>query len=292
MRVRTLTWGEIDRLVDGLAAKLPPGSRCWGVPRGGSVVAAMLRIKHDVTITADSSEATIAVDDLIDSGRTARMVREKYNLDLEPLLVKENSDWIVFPWEGTELAEDAENTVTRMLQQIGEDPTRPELEDTPRQVVQCWDDLFSGYRYGNGDVAKLLENAVDGRASAPSRDGAMLVVVGIPFISTCEHHLLPFFGDADLACLPGAGMTNGLGDIRGLVDVLARRLQTPQRLTEQICHALAGKSEGAAVRLKGTYLCLMARGLESRQSEIETTAYSGGFRTAPELQSRFLSGLP
>lgn len=87
-------------------------------------------------------------------------------------------------------------------------------------------------------------------------------------------------------------MTNGLGDIRGLVDVLARRLQTPQRLTEQICHALAGKSEGAAVRLKGTYLCLMARGLESRQSEIETTAYSGGFRTAPELQSRFLSGLP
>ena len=88
------------------AAWLPP---CFAVSTG-------------VTITADSSEATIAVDDLIDSGRTARMVKEKYNLNLEPLLVKDNSDWIVFPWEGTELAEDAENTVTRMLQQIGEDP--------------------------------------------------------------------------------------------------------------------------------------------------------------------------
>ena len=291
MRVRTLTWTEIDRLVDGLAARLPPGSCCWGVPRGGSVVAALLRIKHGVTITADSSEATIAVDDLIDSGRTARMVKQKYNLHLEPLLVKENTDWIVFPWEGTELAEDAENTVTRMLQQIGEDPTRPELEDTPRQVVQCWDDLFSGYRYGNGEMAELLEGANAPSEAAAALNGDMLVFSGIPFISTCEHHLLPFFGAADVACLPGEGTKNGLGNIPGLVDVLARRLQTQQRLTEQICHVLAGKTEGAAVRLKGTYLCRMARGLESRQALVETTAFSGGFRPDPELQGRFLSGL-
>ena len=290
MRVRTLTWTEIDRLVEGLAARLPPGSCCWGVPRGGSVVAALLRVKHGVTITADSSEATIAVDDLIDSGRTARMVKQKYNLNLEPLLVKENTDWIVFPWEGTELAEDAENTVTRMLQQIGEDPTRPELEDTPRQVVQCWDDLFSGYRYGNDEVSELLEGA-NAPSEAAAVNGDMLVFSGIPFISTCEHHLLPFFGAADVACLPGEGTKNGLGNIPGLVDVLARRLQTQQRLTEQICHVLAGKTEGAAVRLKGTYLCRMARGLESRQALVETTAFSGGFRPDPELQGRFLSGL-
>ena len=291
MRVRTLTWGEIDRLVDGLADRLPPGSCCWGVPRGGSVVAAMLRVKHGFTITADSAEATIAVDDLIDSGRTARMVKQKYNLNLEPLLVKENNDWIVFPWEGTELAEDAENTVTRMLQQIGEDPTRPELEDTPRQVVQCWDYLFSGYRYGNGDVLKFMEGPVADETDSPADLGNMLVVAGIPFISTCEHHLLPFFGVAGVGCLPGEATDNGLGDVRGLVDALARRLQTPQRLTEQICHALAGSTEGAAVHLKGTYLCRMARGLETRQAEIEATAFSGGFRPDPELQRRFLSSL-
>ena len=302
MRVRQLTWTEIDRLVDGLASRLPPGSRCWGVPRGGSVVAAMLRSKHGVTITADSSEATIAVDDLIDSGRTARMVKEKYNLNLEPLLVKDNSDWIVFPWEGTELAEDAENTVTRMLQQIGEDPNRPELEDTPRQVVQCWDDLFSGYRYADADVAGLLSSAAAAPAGVEteSREG-MLVILGIPFISTCENHLLPFFGSANVACLTAEGTNSlslrervregaspGLGNIPQVVDALARRLQTQQRLTEQICHALSRSTEGAAVRLKGAFLCPMARGIETREAVVETSAFSGSFRADQELQCRFL----
>lgn len=289
MRVRALTWAEIDRLVDGLAARLPPGSRCWGVPRGGSVVAAMLRAKHGITITADSSEATIAVDDLIDSGRTARMVREKYNLNLEPLIVKDNTDWIVFPWEGTELAEDAENTVTRMLQQIGEDPTRPELEHTPRQVVQCWDDLFSGYRQTVGDVSRLLDDIPEpGAVHQPHSVDGMIILRDIPFISTCEHHMLQFFGTADIASLPGAG-TDGLANAPRLVDVLARRLQTPQRLAEQICHAIAGRSEDAAVRLTSTYICRMARSLEQRETVVETTAYSGRFRPDPELQERFLN---
>ncbi len=291
MHVKMLSWAEIDRLVDGLASRLPPGSRCWGVPRGGSVVAAMLRSKHGVTITADSSDATIAVDDLIDSGRTAKMVREKYNLNLEPLLVKENSDWIVFPWEGTELMEDAENTVTRMLQQIGEDPTRPELEDTPRRVVQCWDDLFSGYRYANDDVAALLDGGVAGHCSPHGKCvGSMYLVADIPFISTCENHLLPFYGTADVACLPSVG-ANGLYGIPRLVDAFARRLQTQQRLTEQICHALGGKTEGAAVRLTGTYVCSMARGLRSRQSEVETSAFAGGFRPDSALQDQFFRQL-
>lgn len=289
MRVRQLTWAEIDRMVDGLATRLPPGSLCWGVPRGGSVVAALLRSKHGVAITADSSEATIAVDDLIDSGRTARMVKEKYNLDLEPLLVKDNTDWIVFPWEGTELAEDAENTVTRMLQQIGEDPNRPGLEDTPRQVVQCWDDLFSGYRYTDSDVAGLLE--YDSAPALAVRNGdGMLVFPDIPFISTCENHLLPFFGVVNVACLTSE-TKNGLGNIPRLVDALARRLQTQQRLTDQICHTLARKTEGAAVRVKGTYLCQMARGPEARQSILETTAFSGGFRPDPDMQNWFLAQL-
>lgn len=289
MRVRQLTWAEIDRMVDGLAARLPPGILCWGVPRGGSVVAALLRSRHGISITAAPSDATIAVDDLIDSGRTARMVKEKYNLDLEPLLVKDNTDWIVFPWEGTELAEDAENTVTRMLQQIGENPNRPELEDTPRQVVQCWDDLFSGYRYADSDVAGLLE--YDTAPAPPERNGdGMLVFPDIPFISACENHLLPFFGVVDVACLAGE-VNNGLGNIPRLVDVLARRLQTQQRLTEQICHAIARRTEGVAVRLKGTYLCPMALGLEGRQSIVETTAFSGGFRPDLELQSRFIGQL-
>ena len=288
-----MTWPEIDRLVDGLAARLPSGSRCWGVPRGGSVVAAMLRSRHGVAITADLSEATIAVDDLIDSGRTARMVKDKYNLELEPLLIKENSDWIVFPWEGTELAEDAENTVTRMLQQIGENPNRPELEDTPRQVVQCWDDLFSGYRYASGEVEQLPGTPPDAdREPCLTNVRGMAVVSDIPFISTCENHLLPFFGRVDVACLGGNG-ASGIGGAPRVVKALSRRLQTQQRLTEEICHAFSGRREGgrregAAVRMLSTYLCSMAMGVEERQSLVETTAFSGGFKPDPELQVEFL----
>ena len=276
---------EIDRLVDGLAARLPPGSCCWGVPRGGSVVAALLRSKHGVPITADLSEATIAVDDLIDSGRTARMVQEKYNLNLEPLLVKQNTDWIVFPWEGTELAEDAENTVTRMLQQIGEDPNRPELEDTPRQVVEFWDKLYSGYRYTGEEVAGLLQCGPAGPEGAA--DSGMVVLPSIPFVSSCENHLLPFFGMAHVGYLP-CKEQGSLGDVSMLVGALSRRLQLQDRLTGQICDILNEKTAGAAVLLQGNYLCLMVEGRSSRQTTVETTAFGGRFEASAELQSRFL----
>ncbi len=288
MQVRSLSWTEIDKLVDGLAARLPSGSCCWGVPRGGSVVAALLRTKHGISITADHAQATIAVDDLIDSGRTARMVREKYKLELEPLLVKNNTDWVVFPWEGIELAEDAENTVTRMLQQIGEDPTRPELEHTPRQVVECWDNLFAGYRAINFEHDKLLANTSSLTASMLSRElDGMVVVSDIPFISTCENHLIPFFGAADIAWLTGAPAKK-TADVANLVDGLARRLQTQQRLTEQICHAVSNEAEGVVVSLKGTYLCRMALGLEAREERFEASAFSGRFRPDPSLQQAFL----
>ena len=88
MAVINLTWAEIDRLVGELAARLPPGSCCWGVPRGGSVVAALLRSNHGVSITADWTEATVAVDDIIDSGRTAQQVWKQQGLRVEALMVK------------------------------------------------------------------------------------------------------------------------------------------------------------------------------------------------------------
>ncbi len=276
MRVRTLSWAEIDLLVDGLAARLPSGSRCWGVPRGGSVVAAMLRSRHGVSITAHWAEATIAVDDLIDSGRTARMVRDKYRLELEPLIVKDNADWIVFPWEGAELAEDAENTVVRMLQQIGEDPNRPELEDTPRRVVECWNGLFSGYRYTVNDAA--LERSWL-HPEATVKDGAV-VWPGISFVSSCEMHLLPFFGVARISYLPrnpaqGKGLPVEVGR---LVEGFASRLQTPERLAQQICDALEAHTRGAAVQLEGSSLCPMALGKLDGPSAVAALARSGEFR--------------
>lgn len=282
-----LTWDEIDRLVEALAARLPENSCCWGVPRGGSVVAAMLRSNHGINITADWTEATVAVDDIIDSGRTARHVWDRHGLKVEALIVKETADWIVFPWEGTELSEDAENTVTRFLQQIGEDPNRRELERMPRRVVNYWERLFSGYSYGVDEISELLRNGNGSPSPAPGQDG-MVFLPGIPYVSSCEKHLLPFFGTAWVGYVATVDRPHP-ANVPMLVNALSRRLQVQDRLTGQICDSLASRTEGAAVLLVGNYLCPMVQGRLDRRAVSETTAFVGRFRDAPELQHRFLA---
>ena len=289
MQIRKLTWAEVDGLVDGLAARLPRGSRCWGVPRGGSVVAALLRSRCGVGITADWREATIAVDDIIDSGRTARWVRENYKMSLEPLIVKQNADWIVFPWEGSELEEDVENTVTRMLQQIGEDPNRPELADTPRRVAQCWRGLFAGYRGVAADAALPATRRPPG--ATIGGDG-LVAVTGLTFVSSCEKHLLPFHGAADVGYLPQTADGGVAVDLPRLVHLLASRLQRPERLARQLCDALADHTRGAAVHLEANFLCRMALEGAGRPAAVTKFSFSGAFaagRDGDYWQDRFRS---
>ena len=289
MQIKNLTWDDIDRLTDDLAARLPRGSRCWGVPRGGSVVAALLRSRHNTSITAHWSEATIAVDDIIDSGRTARWVRENCRLDLEPLIIKQNADWIVFPWEGSELAEDAENTVTRMLQQIGENPNRPRLQDTPRRVVQVWEALYSGNRQ-NPAAALLPETRLPPTAAV---NHGLVTLTGIPYISVCEKHLLPFHGVAHISYRPGPAAPNGHLplDPPQLVNILSRRLQRPQRLARQICAALTPHTRAAAVQLDANLLCRMTRKGDAQPSTVTKHAFSGEL-SDPARQAQFKPGLP
>ena len=287
MAVINLTWTEIDGLVSELASRLPPGSRCWGVPRGGSVVAALLRSNHGISITADWTEATIAVDDIIDSGRTAEQVSKRQGLKVEALIVKETTDWIVFPWEGTELSQDAEHTVTRFLQQIGEDPNRPELERMPRRVVNFWERLFSGYRYANEELSRLLLREASGSSVQAVEDG-LVVLPKIHYVSSCENHLLPFFGVARVGYLINRDQ-DPPGDVSKLVDVLSRRLQHQERLTEQICNLLDGRTEGAAVMLEGNYLCPLVQGRNDRKAIFETTAFAGKFKGSTELRDRFFT---
>ena len=286
MAVIKLTWAEIDLLVDQLASKLPPDSCCWGVPRGGSVVAALLRSNHGISITADWTEATVAVDDIIDSGRTAQQVWKRQGLRVEALLVKETTDWLVFPWEGTELSEDAEHTVTRFLEQIGEDPNRPELERMPRRVVKFWEKLFSGYRYSYDDIAELLRGGTP-EPEASHIVAGMVILPGIPYVSSCENHLLPFFGVAHVGYLPSVEQ-GPPRNVSRLVDALARRLQDQDRLTRQICDLLESKTEGAAVMLEGKYICPLVQGRNDRHTTFETTAFGGSFKDSAELQSQFL----
>ena len=286
MAVINLTWTEIDELVGQLAHRLPPDSCCWGVPRGGSVVAALLRSNHGISITADWTEATIAVDDIIDSGHTAQQVWKRQGLKVEALIVKESTDWIVFPWEGTELGEDAEHTVTRFLEQIGEDPKRPELERMPRRVVNLWERLFSGYQYSIDDLPDLIGSGGTG-SNGSHPIGDVVVPPGIPFVSSCEKHLIPFYGRVRV----GYVASNSHGDpenIPKLVDILSRRLQVRERLADQICRALEERTKGAAVLLEANYLCPMVRGRTDSSETSEITAFGGVFKDSEELQDRFL----
>ena len=119
----------------------------------------------------------------------------------------------------------------------------------------------------------------------------MIIARDIEFYSTCEHHMLPFFGTAHIAYIP-RGRVLGISKIARLVDCFARRLQIQERLTRQIGKAIAlgdGHGvEGVGVVLKGKHLCMMSRGVQKQNSEIVTSYLSGVFRDKPESRAEFM----
>ena len=260
-----------------MAAKLPRGA-VWGVPRGGAIVAGMLS-RFGVDVVSAPSDASLAVDDLIDSGRTAAMVAEKYHLTVVPLVEKQPGEWIVFPWEGT-AESDGEELVSRMIQMIGDDTARAGIAETPARVVRSWAELYGGYQT---DVTGLLK-------WFPDNTDEMVVVRGIQFYSTCEHHLLPFYGTVDVGYVPN-GAVLGVSKMARLVDAYARRLQIQERLARQVGEALAQADPaplGVAVRIRGQHLCMMARGVKQQDAVMETNYLTGVFRTDAAARHEFL----
>ena len=152
---------------------------------------------------------------------------------------------------------------------------RRDLEDTPERIVRSWEELFGGYRCDENDVKDML------KLFPGTNQSSIIVVRDIPFTSTCEHHMLPFWGTVDIAYKPSDNMVIGISTLPRLVDVFARRLQVQEHLTDQICKALAEgyvpKTNGAAVRLRGQHLCLATRGAKMPGVQMETHSYMGNF---------------
>jgi GTP cyclohydrolase I len=117
----------------------------------------------------------------------------------------------------------------------------------------------------------------------------MVAVSGIPFVSVCEHHLLPFYGEAHVAYLPGGRLT-GLSRLTSLVNCLARRLQIQERLGEQVCDALMEGvgAVGAACLIVASHDCVGARKLEHRDSRVQTLAFRGRFVEDPAMRDDFM----
>src|SRR5215510_9077789 len=171
--------------------------------------------------------------------------------------------------------------IRQLLAELGEDPSREGLLNTPLRVEKALKFLTSGY---TADVDSVLNNAL-----FTVDYNEMVIVKDIDFYSLCEHHLLPFFGRCHIAYIPN-GKVIGLSKIPRLVEVFARRLQIQERMTNQIAETIKDKINplGVAVVIEATHLCMAMRGVEKQNSFAITSAMLGGFRSDARTRSEFL----
>jgi GTP cyclohydrolase I len=169
----------------------------------------------------------------------------------------------------------------RVLELLGENPTREGLRRTPRRVADALTWLTRGYTQ---DVGDLVHGAL---FEAPCQ--SMIIMRDIELYSLCEHHMLPFYGRAHVAYLPMRRII-GLSKVARLVDMFARRLQVQERLTDQIATALDEilQPEGVGVVIEAYHLCMMMRGVEKQNSKTITSALRGRFRDSEATRSEFI----
>ena len=177
-----------------------------------------------------------------------------------------------------------EEAVRTILLQIGEDPTRSGLLETPDRVKRMYEELTSGYLVSPAEVIDDAVFEVD--------YSEMVVVKDIAFHSLCEHHLLPFAGSAAVAYIPDRRVL-GLSRIPRVVDMYARRLQVQERLTQQIADFLMEhlSPKGVGVVVEATHLCTSMRGIRRPGMVMTTSAVLGLFRTRDRTRAEFFSHL-
>lgn len=168
-----------------------------------------------------------------------------------------------------------------MLRWIGEDPERGGLRDTPARVLRALREMTAGYHV---DVSAIL-----GRCFDVPHD-QMVTLTGIGFTSLCEHHMLPFEGEAAVAYIPN-GAVVGISKLARVVEAYARRLQVQERMTDQIAEAIQThlKPKGVAVIVKAQHGCMRCRGVRQQNVAMVTSAMLGAFRDKPEAREEFLT---
>lgn len=175
-----------------------------------------------------------------------------------------------------------QNAIREILKQIGENPDREGLSDTPKRVEKSLEYILGGYKINPEDIlAKAIfsENADE-----------MIVVKDIEIYSMCEHHLLPFFGKCHIGYIP-RGRIYGVSKLARVADAFARRLQVQERLTQQIAETVIKPidAEGVGVVIEAKHLCMMMRGVEKQNSIMTTSAMLGSFRSDSKTREEFLN---
>jgi GTP cyclohydrolase I len=171
----------------------------------------------------------------------------------------------------------------RLLRELGENPDRSGLLETPQRMAKAWKHWTSGYEQDPADILKVFSDGAE-------KYNELILVRGIPVYSHCEHHLAPFFGLATIGYTP-RGSIVGLSKLTRLVDCFAKRLQVQERLTIQVADALMTHlkplSVGVVVRCR--HMCMESRGIRTPGEETVTSAMLGELQTNLALRTEFLA---
>ena len=180
----------------------------------------------------------------------------------------------------TEMTAAVKKHYFEVLSNLGENPEREGLKDTPERAAKAMQFLTQGY---DMDPVAILE-----KAKFAETYNEMVLVKDIEVYSLCEHHILPFFGKAHIAYIPKGNIV-GLSKIPRVVDVFARRLQVQERLTEQIMNCINDtlQPKGVAIVIEAAHMCMMMRGVQKQNSLTTTSGFIGAFETL-ETRTEFL----
>ena len=173
------------------------------------------------------------------------------------------------------------NAVNELLLAIGDDPEREGLLETPRRIAEMYTEIFSGMHTDPAEYLKVgFEVAHD----------EMVLLRNIPFYSMCEHHFLPFHGEAHVGYVPD-GRVVGISKLARVVEGFARRPQIQEQLTSQIANAImdALQPDGVAVVIEAEHLCMTMRGVKKPGSRMVTSAMRGRFKESALTRAEFLS---
>ncbi|MCE8034749.1 MAG: GTP cyclohydrolase I FolE [Halomonas sp.] len=178
--------------------------------------------------------------------------------------------------------EELANHYRQIILELGEDPSREGLRDTPKRAAKAMQFLTRGY-------SQTLEEIING-AVFESETDEMVLIKDIELYSMCEHHLLPFIGKCHIAYLPN-GKVLGLSKFARIVDMYARRMQIQENLTRQIAEAVlqVTGARGVAVVIEARHLCMMMRGVEKQNSSMTSSVMLGTFRDNQPTRQEFLT---
>lgn len=179
-------------------------------------------------------------------------------------------------------AVDSKELLREILRRVGDDPDREGLQLTPDRIVRSWKEIYGGY-------AQRAEDLLVTQFQAEEYD-EMVLLRDFEFFSTCEHHMLPFYGKAHIAYLPNQKIV-GLSKLARLTDMYARRLQVQERLTFQIANDLQRvlKPKGVAVMIEATHQCMCSCGVRKREGKMVTSCLLGAFKENLASRTEFLA---